>query len=92
MDARLEQRVPDRARAVAVDQQLDAVLARVARAADEHVRDAGDGERRGAEALGQLAVVEARRRARAPRALDGEHRVVVQGVVDLDVEAGGLLA
>ena len=74
------------------DDQLDAVLAGVARAADEHAVLAGDGQRRRLEAPGQLAVGDPGDDAAGLGALDGEHREVVQAVGQLDVEALGLLA
>ena len=67
LDAGLEQRVPDRGRVLGGDQQLDAVLARVAGAADEHAGRAGDRAGGGPEALGQLAVGQVLRRSRARR-------------------------
>ncbi len=90
-DARLEQRVPDLRGAGGGDEQLDAVLARVARAAHEDVLDAGDRQAGGAEALGQLTVGEVRDDAARLRPLDREHRVVVQTVVERHVEGLRLL-
>ena len=66
------------AASLGANEQLDAVLARVAGAADEHVGRAGDGQRRGAEALRQLAVGELRDDAAGLGTLDGEHREVVR--------------
>ena len=72
------------------EQQLDAVLARVAGAADEHParrrRCAGGGacaagSRPSASACDDLA---------RPRPLHGEHRVVVEAVLDLGVEVLGV--
>ena len=79
------QRVPDRRRALRRHEQLDPVLARVAGAGDEDVVDAGDGRRDGAEPLRELAVGELRDQVARLRPLDGEHRVVVERVVDRDV-------
>ena len=73
-----------------VEQELDAVLARVAGAADERL---GAGDARASPCASAAAARRrpARRRSRAPRALHGEHRVVVDRVGDLGVEAAGVL-
>ena len=91
-DARVQQRVPDLDGADRVDQQLHAVLAGVARAAHEHVLDPGHGEAGGAEPLGQLTLGEVRDDPARLGPLDREHRVVVQGVLEADVEGLRLLA
>ena len=81
--ARLEQRVPDLAGVLGRDQQLDAVLARVAGAADEHAGDAGDGQhRRCGSARAARRSVRPRDDPARVRALHGEHREVVQAVVE----------
>ena len=73
------------------DEQLDAVLAGVARPAHEHVRRAGDGEHAVRKRGGQLAVGErAHDRARL-RALDGEHGVVGEPVAHRRVVAARVL-
>ena len=82
-----DERVPDRAGVAGRDEQLDAVLAGVAGAADERGAPATCGSTRG-EALGQRAPsASAGDDLARARALHGEHRVVVEAVGDLDVEA-----
>ena len=78
--ARGDDRVPDRAGGVRRDEQLDAVLARVAGAADEHARLAGDRQLLRAEARRQLPVGEPRDERARLRALDREHREVGEPV------------
>jgi hypothetical protein len=74
--------VPDGGRGLRRDEQLDAVLAGVAGAADEHVRHAGDGERGGPEPLRQLAVREPRDQRARVRPLHREHREVAEPIPD----------
>src|SRR5439155_21301066 len=57
-DARLQEGVPDGGRMLGREQELDPVLARVARAAHEHARRRGDDQLRGPEAAGELAAGE----------------------------------
>ena len=74
------------------DQQLDPVLARVAGPGDQRAGRPGHVQPRRAEAGGQLAVDQPRHQAARLRTLHGDHRVVVQAVVDGDVVAAGLAA
>ncbi len=82
-DALVEQAVPHVARVVGAEQDLDAVLAGVARAADER-GNAVDAQLGGLEAAGELGVGQAADVAAGLGALDGEHRVVGVAVDDLD--------
>jgi hypothetical protein len=74
--------VPQRRRIARLAEQLDAVLAGVAGAADER-RAAGQRAPRGAEARGQRRIGHRLDDLARPRALDGEHRVPLVGVADL---------
>ena len=88
----LGQRVPDGGRVLGGEQQLDAVLAGVAGAGDRGCSGApATVVRRGPEPLRQLAVGELLDERARVRALDGEHRVVVELVLDGDVEVRGVL-
>ncbi len=71
-------------------QDLDPVLTRVARAADEALC-AGDVDRGGAKAPGKLARRKPLDDAAGVGPLDGEHRPVGEAVLDLAVEARGVL-
>jgi hypothetical protein len=86
-----EQLIPHRGRVLGIQQQLDPVLARVARAAHQALvagelpaghREAGR-QRRVGHGLDDLA---------GERALDGEHRVSVRDVLHLDVRPAGGVA
>src|SRR5439155_7456999 len=87
--AAADDRVPDPARVLGRDEQLDALLARVARAADEHARRA-DLLLACGEARRQRPVGERLDDLAGERPLDGEHREVVEAVLDLDVEVAGV--
>ena len=71
-------------------QDLDPVLARVAGAADQALR-AGDVDRGGAKARGELAGRQPLDDAARLGPLHGEHRPVGEPVLDLAVEVGGVL-
>ncbi len=74
-----------------IDEQLDAVLAGVARAADQGLAAEDDPAQRG-HAYGQRRVGDRLHDLARDRALYGEHRVGVLTVCDLDVEAVGVRA
>jgi hypothetical protein len=78
------QLVPQRRRVAGVAQHLDAVLARVAGAADER-RAPGQRAPRGGEARGQRRIGHRLDDLAGPRALDGEHRVLLVSVRHLGV-------
>ena len=78
-----KQLVPQRRRVGRGKQQLDAVLAGVAGAADQHL-GAGELPRRGGHARGQRRVGDRLHDLPRARALHGEHRVVRDAIVDLD--------
>ena len=89
----VQQRVPERAGRLRRAHDLDPVLARVARPADERLAAGGQGERRGVHPRRQLALEQRRGHDRpGVRALDREHRPVGERVADLGVEAVGVLA
>ena len=87
--ARLEQRVPHGAACRGIEQQLDAVLARVAGAADEH-RDAGDVRWQQCIRGGRRPSASPDTSARARGPLDGEHREVIAAVDHVGVEIAGV--
>src|SRR4051794_33915143 len=85
--ALLRQGVPHARGVLGSEQQLDAILARIARPGNEDVRGARDLHPRRPEPTRQLRVREPLDQPAGLGSLDGEHRVVVQAVVVGDVEA-----
>ena len=81
-----------RGRGIPGEQDLHPVLARVAGAADEIASAPCELELGGVHPGRQLAVDQPGDDAARLRALHGEHRVVVDPIVDLDVEAARVVA